>query len=141
MTAIPPGSTVNATTFVDFIKTTGNRWRCLRTAPIKLRQLLWQMDNAKPHTAATVSEFLEKQHITKIFQSPYSPDLNLCDRFLFPWLKSELRKHVFTNYLQVQNVALRVLRQFTEESLSNEVDKLLSHCQAVIDASGEYITN
>jgi len=40
-----------------------------------------------------VNEFLGKKGISVVSQPPYSPDLNLCDFFLFPKLKFHLKGH------------------------------------------------
>ncbi|QQP32993.1 Uncharacterized protein FKW44_024202, partial [Caligus rogercresseyi] len=47
--------------------------------------LMW--DNARPHTDTDTREFLTRRDVEPVKQSPYSPDLNLCDRFLFRKLK------------------------------------------------------
>lgn len=141
VTALPYGKTVDAEAMVDFIRHTGDKWRTLRSSPLHLHEVLWQMDNARPHTARLVRDFLEKRQVTTVWQSPYSPDLNLCDRFLFRWLKSELRKETFQDHKEVEAAALRALRSMSEQSVLAEVEKLLDHCQAVIDAHGDYITD
>jgi hypothetical protein len=38
-------------------------------------------DNARPHTALSVSRYLTKHNITVLPHSPYSPDLSPCDFF------------------------------------------------------------
>ena len=124
----------------ELIRSTGNKWRTLRSNPIHLNELFWQMDNARPHTSMVVQDYLEDRNMKTIWQSPYSPDFNLCDRFLFQWMKSELRKKTFEDHQEVQQHALQVLRDISEESLHTQVDLLLAHCQRVIDANGDYIT-
>jgi transposase len=140
VSALPYGETVDAQRMVDFIRHTGDKWRTLRSAPIRLEQLLWQMDNARPHSAKMTKEFLERRQVTSVWQSPYSPDLNLCDRFLFRWLKADLGKQVFSNHKEVEEASLQALRLIPEDSLVAEVEKLLAHCQSVIDIAGEYVT-
>ncbi|QQP57504.1 Hypothetical protein FKW44_002517, partial [Caligus rogercresseyi] len=43
--------------------------------------LMW--DNARPHTPTDTREFLTRRDMEPVKQSSNSPDLNLCDRFLF----------------------------------------------------------
>jgi histone-lysine N-methyltransferase SETMAR len=45
------------------------------------------LDNAPAHDALRVHEFLAKKSITKMEHPPYSPDLALCDFWLFRKLK------------------------------------------------------
>ena len=60
--------------YVAFIKVTGEKWRTLRSSPMRLKELWWQHDNARPHVAATTKSFLERREVTVIKQSPFSPD-------------------------------------------------------------------
>ncbi|QQP49304.1 Transposase, partial [Caligus rogercresseyi] len=53
------------------------------------------VDNARPHTATDTREFLTRRDVEPVKQSPYSPSLNLCDRFLFRKLKHLLREDEF----------------------------------------------
>lgn len=138
--ALPYGETVTGESMVDFIRQTGDRWRTLRHSPIHLKDLLWQMDNARPHMAQVVKNYLSERQVTTLWQSPYSPDFNLCDRFLFAWLKTDLRKQSYNSHEEVLQAASRIVRSIPEDKLKKAVDELLTHCQEVIDAKGDYIT-
>lgn len=140
ITAMPPGQNVDSETIIQFVRHTGDLWRCLRSQPIRLENVLWQWDNARPHSSRVVKEFLQARDITTVFQSPYSPDMNLCDRFLFNWMKSDLSNEDFEDHLEVQEAALRWARKLSQNSLQSEVQKLVDHCQCVIDSRGDYIT-
>ena len=140
LTVLPKGQTLDAQGMIEFIRTTGNKWRTLRSHPIHLNQLLWQMDNARPHSARATQAYLQQRQVRTVWQSPYSPDLNLCDRFLFSWLKNDLSDQRFQNHEDLEKAALRALRNMSEEALVNQVEKLLAHCQSVIDHGGDYIT-
>lgn len=139
--ATAPGETVNSELFVDFMKTTGNKWRTLRKSPITLKELHWQMDNARPHTSAQTKAFFEDRGVSLVWQSPYSPDYNICDRFLFNTLKAGLRRETFETHLEVEEAALRLLREISEEVLHRQVDELYEHLQDVINAGGQYVTD
>jgi hypothetical protein len=54
-------------------------------------------DTAPAHSTALVQGFLVKHHITQVCQHFYSPDLALCDFWLFPKLKSPLKGRIFVN--------------------------------------------
>ena len=47
-----------------------------------------QHDNAKPHTALVTATHIEEMNIRLLRQPPYSPDLNMCDSYIFPRLES-----------------------------------------------------
>ena len=91
VTALPRGVTVTAEYMVEFFKSMGHRFNNLKKDKIILKELLLQMDNARPHSAARTQTYLGNTGATVLSQSPYSPDLNLCDRFLFTILQRHCR--------------------------------------------------
>lgn len=137
----PPNTKVDGQYFIDFVRHTGDLWRTLRSNPIHLDEVLWQMDNARPHTCKAVSEFLAGRRVNLLWQSPYSPDFNLCDRFLFKWMKADFSKRSFANHEEVKEAALHWFRQLEEKHLQAEVEKLYEHCQRVIDIGGHYVVD
>lgn len=141
ITALPPGDTVDGECIINFLKHTGNLWRSLRSNPVHMSDLLWQWDNARPHSSALVREYMETTNMQLVFQSPYSPDFNLCDRFLFNWMKTDFQNRDFATHTELQDAALQWGRGLQEESLRTEVQKLIDHCQVVIDLGGSYATN
>ncbi|GFS62435.1 histone-lysine N-methyltransferase SETMAR [Trichonephila clavipes] len=52
-------------------------------------------DNASSHTAGLTVEFLKQKQIKVIEHPPYSPDLAMCDFWLFFNLKKNLRERRF----------------------------------------------
>jgi hypothetical protein len=135
----PPNTKVDGQFMIDFIRHTGDLWRTLRSNPIHLDEVLWQMDNARPHSCRAVTDFLATRQVEQLWQSPYSPDFNLCDRFLFKWLKEDFSKRSFADHNEVKEAALQWFRQLDEKHLHTEVERLYEHCQKVIDARGAYI--
>jgi len=89
------GETINAERYIKFIKNTGDKWRTLRSDRKKLSDLIWQHDNARSHSAADTREFCNRRGMELLWQPPYSPDLNICDRWLFKTLKKELKNEHF----------------------------------------------
>ena len=49
-------------------------------------------DNAPAHASLLIREFLVKQETIVVPQPPYSPDLTPADFFLFPKLKSTIKR-------------------------------------------------
>ena len=141
VTALPKGVTVTADYMVDFLKATGNRFNNLKSHKIKFKDLLLQMDNARPHSAARTQNYLEGTGVKMLPQSPYSPDLNLCDRFLFTLLQRHCRGERYMNGAEAERDVKRYLRSLPETLLKNELDKLLEHCKAVIREGGTYATH
>src|SRR5436853_7646111 len=88
------------------------------------------------HTSTATRKFLDDRRVSTVWQSPYSPDLNMCDRFLFSALKAALRDKAFQSHLEVEDAALNFFRRISLEVLQDEVDKLYDDCQAIIDGGG-----
>jgi len=59
-------------------------------------------DNAPCHTAVSINELLAEKSIPVISQPSYSPDLGLCDFFLFPRLKNHLKGRHFGTLDNIQ---------------------------------------
>lgn len=91
VTALPYGKTIDGDVYQEFVRKAGEKWQKLRTNPVYLRDVVWQHDNARPHVKKEVAAFFKQRKTEFLFQSPYSPDLNICDRWLFAQLKKNLR--------------------------------------------------
>ena len=65
-----------------------------------------------------------------VYQSPYSPDLNLCYRFLFTRLKDVVRPVQYDSNDEVVKSAQHCLRSLSDYYLINEFHKFLGHCKA-----------
>jgi len=89
----PNGQTINKEFYVEVL-----RHLCKsvhRKQLDKWRDGDWILhhDNAPTHTSHLVQQFLAKHGTAQLQQPPYSPDLALCDFFLFPRLKKVLKGH------------------------------------------------
>ncbi|QQP50503.1 Uncharacterized protein FKW44_011520 [Caligus rogercresseyi] len=76
ITALPAGTIADRYTMIEYLRTTGKRFLSLKKDKIRPKDRL-------------LMEFLTRRDVEPVKQSPYSPDLNLCDRFLFQKLKLE----------------------------------------------------
>jgi hypothetical protein len=101
-----PGQTLNSESYVEFIRQTGENWRKLRSSSTKLQQLWWQHDNARCHTSRSTTEFLTRRKVRIVKQAAYSPDLNMCDRWVFRNLKKHLRTMDFQSAEEIVSASL-----------------------------------
>ena len=67
-------------------------------------------DSAPAHDALRVREFLAKNSTTKMDHPSYSPDLALCDFWLFPKLKNALKGQRFADLSDIQCNVKTLLR-------------------------------
>ena len=72
--------------------------------------MLLQMDNARLHIAVITQQYLAAMGIRLVYQSQYSPDLNLYDRFLFKRLKEVVRLVQYDSNDEVVKAAQHCLR-------------------------------
>ncbi|QQP39004.1 Uncharacterized protein FKW44_019751, partial [Caligus rogercresseyi] len=108
------------------------RFLSLKKDKIRLKDCLLMWDNARPHTATDTREFLTRRDVEPVKQSPYSPDLNLCDRFLFRKLKHLLREDEFGGHEEATLAVQRMMRRVSEDELYDQLRKLRGHCHDVI---------
>ena len=82
----------------------------------QLHRTLWKLhhDNARPHAANRVMQFLAKFNITCVPHPPYSPDLAPCDFFLFPSLNTKLRDILFETSEAVLKKSKAILMDLTK---------------------------
>ncbi|GFR66847.1 transposase [Elysia marginata] len=95
-------------------------------------------DNAGPHKARATTQSLRELGI-QVFPHPaYSPDLALCDFWLFPILKDSLAER---NFDRIQDLAKAVnsqLRTIPEEDYQGMLRKWQITLKGCIESHGEY---
>ena len=137
----PCGEIVDSERYVNFVKHLGNKFRTLRSSPVRLSDLLWHHDNARPHTSTLTKDFFAHRDVYLVKQSPYSTDLNQCDRWLIKELKNNLRGSVFSNSEEVVFAALQAFKSINKDRFNQEIDRFKNHCHAVIMCGGDYVNN
>ena len=75
------GGTVNGDRYVQFLKKATEFFS--EKLRVRNSQLFIMHDNARPHVAQVVKNWMREEGVTWIKQPPYSPDFNLMDRFIF----------------------------------------------------------
>ena len=116
----------------------------MRSVREKRRELwetrLWLLhrDNASARNALGSREFLAKNNIAVLEQSPYSPDLALCDFLLFPKLKEVIKGIRFQDSEAIKTAVTRELRANPEESFLECVEAWQRRLEKCIRAQGDY---
>ena len=141
ISAFHSGCVMNSEAYVAFLKETAHKWRNLRSHAIHFSSLHWQHDNARCHVSAITSDYICKSGLTLMKQAPYSPDLNLLDRWINQRIKDDLRGESFTSSANVVRATQRCLRNIPEDTYRNELLRLERQCKRIIDAGGDYITD
>ena len=85
------------------------------------------------------TQCLENRHVNLNKQAPYSPDLNMCDRLIFPMLEMRRSKITLSSKHELEDFLNENLLTFTPEIMSHERAKLNNVLlQNVIDVDGDY---
>ncbi len=138
-----PGDTVCAENYCDLL-------RRLKENIRRRRPELWQMkedgyrtfqlhhDNAPSHTAILTLALIGESHIDMVPHPLYSPDLAVCDFFVFPRLKAELRGHRFQNLRDMRTGVLRTLRAIPEQDFTAAIHSLPLRWMKCVSADGNY---
>ena len=118
------------TQLVDFYQ---KRRPCTGVRGIKLLH-----DNAPAHKSAMVLEYLKESGLNVLDHPPYSPDLSLCDFWLFPKLKEMLAGHRFESRCGIGSVVYQCLQQIPKEDYRAAFRKWVDRCKVCVEADGAY---
>ncbi|QQP57880.1 Uncharacterized protein FKW44_003021, partial [Caligus rogercresseyi] len=129
ITALPAKTTADRNTMIEYLRTTGKRFLSLKKDKIRLKDCLLMWGNT----------LLTRRDVEPVKQSPYSPDLNLCDRFLLRKLKHLLREDEFGGHEEATLAVQRAMRRVSEAELYDQLRKLRGHCHDVIAVGEDYV--
>jgi histone-lysine N-methyltransferase SETMAR len=107
-------------------------------APKRWRTKSWVFlhDNAPAHRSVFVKDFLAKNNVTRLEHPPYSPDLAAVDFYLFPRLKSAMKRRRFCDATDIINNAKDELKRLSQSGLQECLQQLYSRWQMCIVAHG-----
>ncbi len=93
-----------------------------------------------PHVANVVLEFLAKKGISLVPQTTYSPDLALCDFWLFPTTKKDLKGKYFVDEMAALKAFEAILKRIPQEDFASVFQKWQKHWDKTIAmVVGDYI--
>ncbi|CAF2506129.1 unnamed protein product [Rotaria sp. Silwood2] len=100
-----------------------------------LRCLIFHDDNARPHRAWVTNEFFTENNV-KPYPNP--PNLSICNFFLFPKLKNQLRGIQFDDGNMMLTALEQAIDGITKEDVKNCFEDWFIRMQKCIDAEGQY---
>ena len=95
-------------------------------------------DNARPHNTKQVKSKIAGMGMVELEHPPYSPDLPLCDFYLFPKLNKYLSGRHFSNNSELGSAIFQYLRLIPPENYEDIFLQWLEHLQRCIDNHGDY---
>ena len=81
-----------------------------------------------------------EKNIRLLKQPAYSPDVNMCDRFVFPRLEA-LREteEDFVDKADLETFLREHLPSFTSNMMDKEFEKMKKHIDLIIQKEGHYV--
>ncbi|UYV73168.1 hypothetical protein LAZ67_10002077 [Cordylochernes scorpioides] len=111
---IPFERTINQEVYLGIMRRLREAVRLKRPERWQNNDWILHVDNARPHTAHVVLQFLAKHSTIQIPHPPYSPDLAPNDFFLYPKLKMKLKGRKFDNVDMIQAESKATLRNLSK---------------------------
>jgi hypothetical protein len=129
------GRTVNQHCFFLEILARLREAVCWRRPELWPDAWIFHHDSALAHDMLAVQEFLAKKIDNKIGPSP---DLALCDFWLFPELKTALKGHRFSDIANIQGHVTTILQSIPEEEFQKCFELCKHRLAKCIGAQGDY---
>jgi len=134
---VPLGQTVNGKFYCEVLRRMRENVRCKRPEMWKNGDWLLHHDNAPAHTLLVVREFLTKNNMTTVPHPAYSPDLALCDFYVFPKMKLRLKGWHFVSIKEIPAESQQVLNMLTPTDFNECFQKWQIGWDCCIQAQGD----
>jgi hypothetical protein len=95
-------------------------------------------DNAPAHAFLLIRSYLAKVQTSVVPHRPHSLDLAAADFFLFPKLKTTLKRRCFQNTEEIRENAIRELRAITESAFQEAFQQWKKRWEHCIPSRGDY---
>ena len=126
--------------------------REFREQGIEKERMWWQQDGASAHTSNRSIRYLQTQFPGKVVSKkgdilwpPHSPDLAICDFFLWSYLKNSIWKVPVDdqpkNLAQLREAIIAACHRVDRDMISRSFDAMLSHCRKCIENDGHTFQN
>ena len=103
-----------------------------------VRRMFLLHDNAAPHKAHCVKQFLADIGVQEINHPPYSPDLSPPDFFLFPKIKRQLAGRRFDTLNELYEGVWDAMTSIPKSDYSNAFKDWIHRCEQCIFCGGDY---
>ena len=135
----PDGQTINKEFYLEVLRRLRESVRRKRREKWRDGDWIMYHDNAPAHTSHLVQQFLAKYGTAQLQHQPYSPDLALCDFFLFPRLKKVLKGHRFEATEDIKRNSTKTLLDIPKEEFAKCFQQWQKCWAKSVDAEGNYV--
>ena len=135
---VPPKTSVTGDYYAWVIKSDLMR-AVKRKRPDLIRSgFILHQDNAPSHESRVLMDTMETLGIENLIHPPYSPDLAICDFWLFPVLKDNLRGEKYESREDLGTAVNKVLRVMSRDGLDHVFRAWADRWEKCIKARGAY---
>lgn len=134
---LPRNTSIDSESYIEFLASLEVFLRNLPN-PIQPENMRLIHDNARPHVSRATMAAIQAKNIRLLKQPPYSPDCNLCDRYIFPRLESA-RVGNFENLNDIAAFLDQELPKFTPARMAKALSSMVDDLETIVNNGGEYI--
>ena len=134
------GKGVNSENYLEMLR--DKVWPAISDHP-NLRDIYFMQDGARPHTTDDVLSFLNEKFHNRVisdkldlFWPPKSPDLNLCDTFLWPYLEQLVFQENPSSVEELKEVVERFAKEIPKDMLLRATDNFFKRVLACAEEDG-----
>ena len=95
-------------------------------------------DNAPAHNAECTGRYLQTTHFIRIPHPPYSPDISLCDFYLFGRLKNALQQQNTQTLTEIQQATHSILSSIADDEWIRVFQEWKTRLIWIINHNGDY---
>ena len=132
---LPPGTTCTGVIYKDFLANNFETWLSGR----RRGKIVLLHDNARPHKANVVKQFLAENNIQLWKHPAYSSDISPLDYGCFSIVKRRLRGIHHHNWEQLEQVLRETVYDLNNQGAIRAVRDLPHRWQLAINADGQYL--
>lgn len=103
------------------------------------KNILVHMDNAPSHNSKITSDEISKLKMKRIPHPAYSPDIAICDFWLFGKLKDHLKGTDFQTENELFEAVLNFLDTIEKNEIKRVFEEWIVRLHKVIDSGGDYV--
>lgn len=101
-----------------------------------LNEFWFMQDGARPHTADIVLRYLNTMFDMGLEWSPYSPDMNPCDYFLWGYLKDRVYANNPQNFEELENNIWDEIDKIPPEMIIRVINEFPKRLECVLEQNG-----
>jgi hypothetical protein len=103
------------------------------------RKLIIHSDDVRPHTARRTLEFLEQNRMKRALHLSYSPNLALCDFYLFGYIKRFLVCREFADQSELLQAVMDILNDIEKATLEEVFLTWMRRLAKYINTNDKYV--